>query len=240
MGERGTQSAREVAAIVLLDDNFRTITDAIAEGRQLFVNLQMAFIFLLLVHLPLVLSAAVVPILNNPILFLPVHIVLLELLIHPIAMLAFQQSPGLHELKSIPREGPTHFFSQRTWLRVTGGGLLLAAMLVGAFEHATQGGASVEHARSLVLIMLAAWSAAITVGLNQATRGAGLVVPVVASLAIASVAHLPWVSAFVHLEPLHVADWVLVIATSFVAAGFASFARASLYAKVGPAEPAAA
>jgi Ca2+-transporting ATPase len=182
----------------------------------------------------------VVPILNNPILFLPVHIVLLELLIHPIAMLAFQQSPGLHELKSIPREGPTHFFSQRTWLRVTGAGLLLAAMLVGAFEHATQGGASVEHARSLVLIMLAAWSAAITVGLNQATRGAGLVVPVVASLAIAGVAHLPWVSAFVHLEPLHVADWVLVIATSFVAAGFASFARASLYAKVGPAEPAAA
>ena len=240
MGERGTQSAREVAAIVLLDDNFRTSADAISEGRQLFVNLQMAFIFLLLVHLPLVLSAAVVPILNNPILFLPVHIVLLELLIHPIAMLAFQQSPGLHELKSIPREGPTHFFSQRTWLRVTGGGLLLAAMLVGAFEHATQGGASVEHARSLVLIMLAAWSAAITVGLNQATRGAGLVVPVVASLAIASVAHLPWVSAFVHLEPLHVADWVLVIATSFVAAGFASFARASLYAKVGPAEPAAA
>ena len=240
MGERGTQSAREVAAIVLLDDNFRTIADAVSEGRQLFVNLQLAFIFLLLVHLPLVLSAAVVPILNNPILFLPVHIVLLELFIHPTAMLAFQQSPGVHELRPIPREGPTHFFSQRTWLRVTGAGLLLAAMLVGTFENATQGGASVEHARSLVLIMLAVWSAAITIGLNQATRGAGLVVPVVASLAIAGLAHFPWVSAFVHLEPLHFPDWVLVIATSFVAAGLARFARASLYAKTSPAAPAAA
>jgi hypothetical protein len=91
-----------------------------------------------------------------------------------------------------------------------------------------------------VLIMLAVWSAAIALGLNQATQGAGLVVPVVASLAIAGVAHLPWISAFVHLEPLHVADWGLVIATSVVAAGFAGFARASLYAKVSPAVSAAA
>lgn len=240
MGERGTQSAREVAAIVLLDDNFRTIADAVSEGRQLFVNLQLAFIFLLLVHLPLVLSAAVVPILNNPILFLPVHIVLLELFIHPTAMLAFQQSPGVHELKPIPREGPTHFFSRLTWLRVSGGGLLLAAMLVGSFEFATRNGDTVEHARSLVLIMLAVWSAGIAVGLNRATHGAGLVVPVVAALVTIAVAHVPFVSSFVHLQPLHPSDWGLVAGTAVIAAGLARFARASLYAKTSPAAPAAA
>ena len=43
MGERGTRSAREVSAIVLLDDNFRTIVQAIAEGRQLLRNLQLSF-----------------------------------------------------------------------------------------------------------------------------------------------------------------------------------------------------
>ena len=36
MGERGTRSAREVASIVLLDDNFRTIVHAIGEGRSCF------------------------------------------------------------------------------------------------------------------------------------------------------------------------------------------------------------
>ena len=61
MGERGTHSAREAAAMVLLDDNFRTIVRAIAEGRQLFHNLQLAFAYLLMVHMPLVVSAAVVP-----------------------------------------------------------------------------------------------------------------------------------------------------------------------------------
>ncbi len=90
MGERGTQSAREVAAIVLLDDNFRTIVRAIAEGRQLFRNLQLAFAYLLMVHIPLVLSAAAVPLADHPLLYLPIHIVWLELIIHPTALLVFQ------------------------------------------------------------------------------------------------------------------------------------------------------
>lgn len=53
MGQRGTRSAREVAAIVLLDDNFQSIVRAIAEGRQLFTNLQLSFQYLLMIHLPL-------------------------------------------------------------------------------------------------------------------------------------------------------------------------------------------
>ncbi|MDE2389848.1 MAG: cation-transporting P-type ATPase, partial [Betaproteobacteria bacterium] len=52
MGQRGTRSAREVAAIVLLDDNFHSIVRAIAEGRQLFTNLQLSFQYLLMIHLP--------------------------------------------------------------------------------------------------------------------------------------------------------------------------------------------
>ena len=61
MGERGTRSAREVVAIVLLDDNFRSIVRAIAEGRQLFANLRLAFRYLLMIHLPLVVTAALIP-----------------------------------------------------------------------------------------------------------------------------------------------------------------------------------
>ena len=58
MGERGTRPAREVAPIVLLDDNFRTVIGAIAEGRQLFESLKLSFAYLLIIHLPLVLTAA--------------------------------------------------------------------------------------------------------------------------------------------------------------------------------------
>lgn len=64
MGERGTQSAREVADIILLDDRFPSIVQAIEEGRQLFSNLKRCFKYLLLIHFPFVFSAALGRVLN--------------------------------------------------------------------------------------------------------------------------------------------------------------------------------
>jgi Ca2+-transporting ATPase len=98
MGGRGTRSSREIAAIVLLDDNFRSIVHAIAEGRQLFRNLQLSFEYLLIMHIPLILAAALIPLAGYPLLFLPVHIVWLELIIHPTALLVFQNLPPTSRL----------------------------------------------------------------------------------------------------------------------------------------------
>ena len=98
MGERGTRSAREISSIVLLDDNLRSIVRAIAEGRQLFSNLQLSFQYLLMIHMPLVVTAAIIPLAGYPLLYLPVHIVWLELIIHPSALLVFQElPPGEHK-----------------------------------------------------------------------------------------------------------------------------------------------
>jgi Ca2+-transporting ATPase len=180
-----------------------------------------------------VLAAALVPVLDNPVLFLPVHIVLLELIIHPIAMLAFQQAAAEQGLQRLPHEGPSHFFSRRTWLGVAGAGVLLACVLAAAFELSTHAGASVAHGRSLVIILLACWSACIAVALNRSRHGAGLSVPVVAAFGLAVIAHVPVLGGIVHLEPLHVLDWVVVVGTSAFAAALATFARQSLYAKVG-------
>ena len=94
MGERGTRTAREVASIVLLDDNFSTIVRAIAEGRQLFSNLKLSFAYLLLMHIALVAAAALVPFAGFPLLYLPMHVVWLELIIHPTALLVFQELPA--------------------------------------------------------------------------------------------------------------------------------------------------
>ena len=110
MGERGTQSAREVAAIVLLDDNFRSIVQAIAEGQTLFTNLKLSFQYLLMIHLPLVLSAALIPLAGYPLLYLPIHIVWLELIIHPTALLVFQNLPSRGRLEPIHRGRRIRFF----------------------------------------------------------------------------------------------------------------------------------
>ena len=47
MGNKGTEAAREAAAMVLADDNFVSIAAAVAEGRTVYDNLRKTILFLL-------------------------------------------------------------------------------------------------------------------------------------------------------------------------------------------------
>jgi Ca2+-transporting ATPase len=154
MGERGTRSAREVAAIILLDDNFRTIVGAIGEGRQLFENLQLSFNYLLVIHIPLVLTATLIPLAGYPLLYLPIHIVWLEILIHPAAMLVFQDLPA-REL--LPRDAAlkrSRSFDVMQWGGIVVTGLFIAVVVAGGYLRSLEGRANVEHGRAMVLASL--------------------------------------------------------------------------------------
>jgi Ca2+-transporting ATPase len=212
MGERGTQSAREVAAMVLLDDNFRTIVRAIAEGRQLFLNLQLAFAYLLLVHIPLVVSAAVVPLLGGPLLYLPIHIIWLELIIHPTALLVFQEMPSTARLLPTKRGAASRFFDVPTWALIGVSGLAQAAIISVGFELALEPTSDVAHARSISLGILIGSSAA-TTGVLSGLRGWPAKLIVGGSLAsFFLLVQIPLFAELVHLSPLHLADWLIVAA----------------------------
>jgi len=60
MGERGTDVARESAALVLLDDSFASIVAAIAQGRRIDDNIRKATGFIFSVHVPII-ALALVP-----------------------------------------------------------------------------------------------------------------------------------------------------------------------------------
>ncbi|MEJ8836094.1 cation-translocating P-type ATPase [Ramlibacter sp. AN1133] len=211
MGERGTRSAREVAPVVLLDDNFRTIVDAIAEGRQLFQNLRLAFAYLLLVHLPLVIGAAAIPLMDLPLLFLPIHIVWLELVIHPTAMLAFQDLPRQGPLAPVRRGGRARFFSTQAWVFMGLAGGLVSLATVWSYLHALGGDQDVEHARAMALSMLLLASAGFTAGLTRLRQAAArwLVSGTVASLVV--LVQVPRLGRLLNLRPLHGSDWALLV-----------------------------
>jgi len=216
MGERGTRSAREVASIVLLDDNFRTIVRAIAEGRQLFRNLQLSFAYLLMIHIPLVVTAALIPLAGYPMLYLPIHIVWLEMIIHPTALLVFQELPPTEQLAAVARRRGARFFSRTDWMRVLLVGVALTIVTAAAYGRSLSGGGDVEHARAMALVVLTVASAVLTAALSRLrTWTACGVAAATVALSVALV-QSPYLSSHLHLRPLHADDWAAAIASALL------------------------
>jgi Ca2+-transporting ATPase len=223
MGERGTRTAREVASIVLLDDNFRTIVRAISEGRQLFHNLKLSFAYLLMVHMPLVATAALIPFAGFPLLYLPMHIVWLELIIHPTALLVFQELPESEELDPVRRDRRLRFFDWREWVLIAFVGVLVIVLIVGGYERSLGSENNVEHARSMALTALVIASATMTAGLTR-LRSRASVIAVMATIGSALLlVQVPLFASLLKLSPLHVDDWLIAVLGGIAVGSLAAF-----------------
>ena len=221
MGERGTRSAREVAAIVLLDDNFRTIVRAIGEGRQLFRNLRLSFQYLLMIHIPLVTTAALIPLAGYPLLYLPIHVVWLEMIIHPTALLVFQDLPEPGVLERAQRRRRARFFSWRDWLVIAVAGGLATGLITTGYVRSLGMGRNVEHARAMALMTLTLTSAAIAAVLSRLrTWPARTIAAATIALSLALVQVAP-LAARLHVQPLHVDDLGIALAGSLLVAAAA-------------------
>ena len=133
MGERGTEVARESAAMVLLDDNFATIVSAVRDGRRIFDSLKRAFDFLIAFHPPVLIVAIVAPLLNRPLLLLPIEMVMVELLLHPMVSLVFETDPPDADLMSRPPRDPGRGFVGRRLLRPFAQGMVLGVVVLVAY-----------------------------------------------------------------------------------------------------------
>lgn len=202
MGSRGTRTAKEVSSIILADDNFKTIVAAIMEGRQLFANLKMAFEYLLLIHMPFVLTAAFVPLFGYPLIYLPAHIVWLELVIHPSAILAFQSKASV-----ISRKSSQNFFSKKDQVWIIFGGALMAIVLGGLFIHDLDV-KGVEYARGKALVLLSLWSASLLVSFTHLKNRSAQVLAIGTVVFAIVVVQLSHYLQFLRISPLQVVDWM--------------------------------
>ncbi len=213
MGGRGTIAAREVAAIVISDDNFATIVAAIAEGRQLLHNLRCSFQYLIAVHVPLVITAAIIPMLGLPLLYLPIHIVWLELIIHPTALFAFQNRSSM-VLEVIPRHSSDLTFSRQDWADSLSLGIASTIAVCSAYALGFKYDHDGTRARTLAILTLVL-SGALVAALTSRfrSRWAWLIVAltVLSSFLIASGGIF---TSIFHLSPLRAADWIAVTVLS--------------------------
>jgi Ca2+-transporting ATPase len=133
MGRRGTDVAREAAALVLLDDRFASIVTAIRAGRQIFSNMQKSMSYILAVHMAIAGTALLPVLLGWPMMLDPVHIVFLQLVIDPACALVFENEPAEPEqMRRPPRRPDAALFAGRTVLRAFGQGAGGLAAVIGA------------------------------------------------------------------------------------------------------------
>jgi Ca2+-transporting ATPase len=142
MGMKGTDVAREAASLVLLDDNFASIVQAIRSGRRIYDNLQKAMSYIIAIHIPII-GLVLLPAFFSslPVLLMPMHIVFMELIIDPVCSIAFESEQEEENIMSRPpRNASVPFFG---WNKMIFSGLkgilLLVLVLIIYFSSISQG-----------------------------------------------------------------------------------------------------
>ncbi len=157
MGERGSTVAREAAAIVLLDEDFARIVDAVRLGRRIFDNLRKVMLYIVAVHVPIA-GLAMLPLLAGlPPMLLPAHVVLTEMIIDPMCTIAFENEPDEPGLMARPPRALAEPLIGRVQLLLglAQGAVLLLVCLV-LYVQLIRDGAATELARTLAFIALTA------------------------------------------------------------------------------------
>jgi Ca2+-transporting ATPase len=171
MGGRGTDVAREAAALVLLDDDFSSIVRAVRMGRRIFGNLRKAMSYVLAIHVPIA-GMALLPVLFGwPLVLMPVQIVFLELIIDPASSVVFEAEPEEADvMRRPPRDARAPLFTRRSaGLSLLQGASILAIVLV-VFRLSLALGSPEAEARALTFTTLVLANLALVLTDRSRTR----------------------------------------------------------------------
>lgn len=155
MGARGTDVAREAAALVLLNDDFASLVTAVSHGRRVFANLRKAIVFVVAAHVPIVGMSVLPVLLGWPLVLMPVHILFLQLIIDPACSVIFEAEPIEPDaMRAGPRRPDARLFEREVLLRGLwqGGGVLLALAGLTGVAHAL--GEPEGAARSVIFCVM--------------------------------------------------------------------------------------
>lgn len=150
MGGRGTDVARESAALVLLDDDFSSIVEAVRLGRRIVDNIRKAVVFLVAAHIPIAVMSMLPVMMGWPLLLLPVHIVFFELMIDPTCSIVFEAEPEeSNVMRRKPRDAKAKIFDRKILMLGLQQGLVLLGTLLAVYLLSQWAGMNDEQARAL-------------------------------------------------------------------------------------------
>jgi Ca2+-transporting ATPase len=228
MGMRGTDVAREAAAMILLDDAFPTIVKAIREGRVIFGNIRRFVAYLLSCNLSEVLVVGLAIVSTLPLPLLPLQILYLNLVTDVFPAFALAMGEGERDvLKRPPRNPKEPILGRVQWTTIVLQSLALSAATFGALALARLwldlDGRSLVTVSFLTLAFSQLWHVfnmrhpRSGVLLNEVTRNPWLW----GALALCAVlltipAYVTPLAHILHLAPPTPAMWAIILGMSLV------------------------
>ncbi len=229
MGGRGTDVAREASALVLTQDDFESIVQAVKMGRRIFDNIKKAVSYIFAVHVPIA-GLSMVPVFfaDWPLLLLPIHVVFLELIIDPACSVIFEaENAEPNTMNRPPRNPKESLLSLRSiGLSILQGVSVLVVLLAVFWTAGFLGHAANDTRRALVFTTLVvanlaliltnrSWSRTILSMFREPNAALWWVVGG-AVLMLIIVLNVPFVRELFHFNELHTVDVALCMAGGMV------------------------
>ena len=226
MGLRGTEVAKEAAALVLADDNFSTIIKAVEGGRTIFTNIVKFIHLMFSKNLGAVLTIFIAIVVGLPLPLLPLQILWVNLVTDTFPALALALEPSAADVMNRPPRSPnSKLVSRSFFLLIAWQGAMLAAIILVAYVWAVQTYGEGAHSRTIALMSLVAVQLGHMFNCRSRVRSAleGLfrnpfmwgAIAIVMSLQFLAI-YLAPLSRVLNLTRLTTPDW-LILGASFIA-----------------------
>jgi P-type Ca2+ transporter type 2C len=132
MGINGTDVSKESSDMILLDDNFATIVNAVREGRRIYDNIRKFVKYIMTCNGAEIWTIFLAPLIGLPMPLLPIHILWINLVTDGLPGLALaSEKAEANVMNRPPRPAGESLFAQGIGLHITWVGILMASITLG-------------------------------------------------------------------------------------------------------------
>lgn len=223
MGIRGSDVTREAADMVLTDDNFATIVNAIEEGRRIYENIRKFIRLLLSANWDEIMVVSAAAFLDLPLPFLPLQILWLNLLTDGLPAMALGLDPPDEDvMERGPRDPNEEIYHGMLWY-ITVAALVAAVASLVPFWLELKVTGDVTRARTLAFTIAVVFELFLALNCRSPrkyvysswsalTANKALLLAIASSFALQLVViYLPPLQLVFKTAPLNLRDWGLVL-----------------------------
>lgn len=227
MGRTGTDVTREASSLILMDDNFTTIKDAIREGRNIYENIRKFIRYLLASNVGEILVMLFAILLGYPLPLIPVQILWVNLVTDGLPAMALGlDKPEKNVMSKKPRDANEGIFAHGLGFKIISRGILIGAVSLIAFMtayHFTNGDLDVSRTHAFTTLVMTQLihvfdcrSEKSIFSRNPFGNFYLIGAVIISFLLLVVVIYSPFLQVIFHTVPLNWFEWMFITALSII------------------------